>query len=817
MDSTNKGTDFWGFPEQRLTTKEKIDRYGSIANWCLHVVVRLEQNSLIGNELVNRVETVDNYDMMRGVFRSLKHDLIQNPYSDLVSNDPRFTMNKPKFPVEMVHIDRMSPKVDLLLGEEMKRPFNFTVVNMSPETTNKILNEKKKMYINYLKELVHSMLSPEAQETSQANGTAPQPQIDPNTGQPMPAKPPPEIEKYFKYEYKEIKEITANKLLRYLQEKLRLDYWFNRGFRDVLISGCEIYKIYSDGNEPRIRPVNILRFDCDLSSNSPFIHDAAWCVEYEEITLAEVVDRYGMDMEEDVLDAITHTFMNDMYGRDWGLGPTTNLSDVRIAEALDYKVNYRTSTTQVKLVHAEWKGLRKIKFVTDAHGDERIEDEDYTKKPGEKVEDRWINQVWECTKVGWNSRNFLIKYQTKNNQYVSLVNPSMCRLSYTGTINPYSFIGKIKDLQILYNIVFWRTQLTVALAKNKALVIDRSKIETDNMTLDKWAYYGEMLGFIFVNGADAGDGRFVTDVVDRSLESAGIDGYIKVLDRIDRTIDEASGISPQREAQVSPDANNGTTNVAINQSAAITEPLFYLHNQTKKNVLEMLLHEARMVFKQTHQLQYILDDGQRQFIEMDEEFVDADFGLFVANSARENDIMQYIKSNAIQALNTGVISLADAVKAMVSNSTFEAIKLLEEGQNRKQQESMQQQTQQQQAQQQAEKTKQDLLMQIEKIKSGTMMELEKLKSQTRIQVAEIQSSDRLGAENMKSVIEIEKLKMEKESDQDDNDKMDFQRLEHEKQKHEDEMDMRQGEQDLKHRELDIKEKEGMNPEAPEGI
>lgn len=61
----------------------------------------------------------------------------------------------------------IKPKIDLLLGEETKRPFNFRVVRTSDIATSEMQDKAKQMLIDYIQATIMSRLGPEEQDRYQ--------------------------------------------------------------------------------------------------------------------------------------------------------------------------------------------------------------------------------------------------------------------------------------------------------------------------------------------------------------------------------------------------------------------------------------------------------------------------------------------------------------------------------------------------------------------------------------------------------------------------------------------------------------------------
>lgn len=98
---------------------------------------------------------------------------------------------------------------------------------------------------------------------------------------------------------------------------------------------------------------------------------------------------------------------------------------------------------------------------------------------------------------------------------------------------------------------------------------------------------------------------------------------------------EVSGVSKQREGQVSNRETVGGVERATLQSSHITEWLFITHDDVKKRVLECLLETAKIAMRgRTSKFQYLMGDGQTKLIEIEgDQFAECDYGLVIDNSS----------------------------------------------------------------------------------------------------------------------------------------------------------------------------------------
>ena len=109
------------FPNQKLTEKEKIKEYGSIEDWARMIFDSVSEISTVYNNTDSH-STYDKevlIDLANGIINKEDFDYVIKPYGEISA----------KYPAEFRHYDRISSKLHLLIGEEIKRPFNFKVMS----------------------------------------------------------------------------------------------------------------------------------------------------------------------------------------------------------------------------------------------------------------------------------------------------------------------------------------------------------------------------------------------------------------------------------------------------------------------------------------------------------------------------------------------------------------------------------------------------------------------------------------------------------------------------------------------------------------
>jgi len=145
----------------------------------------------------------------------------------------------------------------------------------------------------------------------------------------------------------------------------------------------------------------------------------------------------------------------------------------------------------------------------------------------------------------------------------------------------------------------------------------------------------------------------------------------------------------------------GNVERSVTQSSHITEPLFWVHNQVKRRVLNMLLNTAKGAWEDIgkKKLSYIFDNGERAFIDIQPKFYYEDMDIFVTDTSKDIENINKLQQLIQPAMQNGATLLEAA--EILTNDNFNIIKQkLKDMQDRQQQDAQQQQQQEAQNQQQ---------------------------------------------------------------------------------------------------------------------
>lgn len=727
------------FPAQKVPMSKKTKEWKEN---CVNYIIGHSASSRNGNSRSREEEMQTYYDLYNSIYNEKDLKYVTNPFKQ-----------DDGFPATAQDYNIIKPKIDLLLGEETKRPFNFRVVRTSDIATSNLQDKAKQLLIDYVQASIMSKLGPEEQARYQEAL---------QSGEIM---TPEQIQKYLTKDYKDIAEIAAQHSLNYLKQKLNVTHEFFKGWKDALIAGEEIYYVGVINGEPYVERVNPLSFSYEQSADLEFIHEASWCCRKMNMSATEIYDRFYDKMSEKQLNELLD-MMDD--GTRGGLNPQVRKTSLDYPHIKTRTINGFSSNPfqnadNINVWHCCWKSFKKIGFVTIINPETGVEeefevDESYKVTGREvNVEWTWIIEVWEGYRVG---EDLYIGIQPVEYQHISADNPNSQKLPYTGVVynntnsSPRSLVSMMKPLQYMYIVIWYRLELAMARDKGKVVTMDITQIpKSMNIDVAKWMHYLGALGVNFVNpyeegwdipGREGGKPSQFNQITALDLTMANtIDQYINLMDKIESMVSEITGVTKQREGAISSNELVGNVERSVVQSAHITEPLFWVHNQVKKEVLSMLLNTAKFAWKDSDKrcVHYVLDDATRAFLTLNDDFFYEDMDIFLDDSTKNQQQLEALKQLMQPAMQNGasLLDIAEIITMDNINMIKNRLEDIEQKRMEQQQalEEQQAQREQQMIQMQNEVKEEELMI------KEAEMDLEKYKidtdNATKITVAQLQA------------------------------------------------------------------------------
>lgn len=589
-----------------------------------------------------------------------------------------------ELPAKMSNRDIISNKIKVILGMEMRRPFDYKVLAVNPEATTRKEQQEFNMMRDYV---ISEILGPIKKQIelskAQEQGDEPltslqkeklQEEIDAQ----LKAMTPEEVKLYMQRKHQDPAELLSHQLLEYLSIKKDLKGKFNNGAKHALITAKEFYWVGEVNGEPEVRVCNPLRLNFNASPDTEFIEDGEWVTYEYRMSPSDCIAFFAEDLTNDEIDSIYKDYSNythNMFERD-----LFNFANNGPISQYDYQTN-----NTVRVLHAVWKSLREVKFLKyeDDNGEvqQMIVDETYelNKDAGDiEITSEWIPEVYEGYKIG---ANIFKKLRPVPGQFKDMDNLYMSKLPYYGAIydatnsQPTSFVDRGKVWQYYLNIVYYRAELLMASDKGKKVLMNINAVpDSAGIDIEKFQYFFESSPFGWFNPNEEGmtysDVNAIAKVIDLSTAS-DIGKYIELAEKIKQECGEAMGVSRQMEAQLGPEDAVSNTRQSLIQSSYILEPFFNLHNRIKKNVLTALIETAKVCYsnKKPQKLSYVLDDLSVRTLDLDPALLDnSTIGLFVTDSSSAQEIKDTITQLAHAALQNQSVKFSDIVSILKETS-----------------------------------------------------------------------------------------------------------------------------------------------------
>lgn len=578
------------------------------------------------------------------------------------------------FPAKIRPVTILRTNIDLLLGEWPRRPYVYNVENLGESGYNN--------YMAGLQEQIKSNLDQHfmqaALQSAQANGQ----QMTPEQMQQLQQNPPTpdQIKQQYQSSYKDGIAIKAQKFLRKQIREKEIKKKQHRMFKDWLIAGqCYSFKGVQH-NELVYEKVPPIEIDFDKSPNEVFIEDGEWCVRRQLMTISDIVNEYWESLSEQQQVKLDQTIP---YATAQGF-----------YSHLDGLFTDENSRNKVPVYHIQWKGRKKVGFLSymDPETFKLVEDivvdENYKadQTKGETIEWKWVDEVYEARRIG---TDIYLEMRPVEVQRNPMNNVSACKLGYNGRKYSDTHAENLSVLemglpfQIMYIIITYILEKTIAKSKGKILMIDQNAIPNEGDWDDeKFFYYSEALGYALLNrnqvGVDKSWNQY--QVLDMTLFDS-IKQLIELQAHFKQEWDDLIGINRQRKGETYSSDGQGVNERAVFQSTVITDMIFIGFEEFVERELQGIMDYCKPLTAKGHKSIYNDDEYGTMLMEIfPEDFIDEDLGVFVDNSSEHiRKLQQAVGLVQAHLQNNGRLSTAlDVIDAINMADLKEKVKRIEE-------------------------------------------------------------------------------------------------------------------------------------------
>ena len=701
------------FPSQLIPDSKKDKK------WCEHMLDAIVSHTDAVDSPENRYRLKDirNYDIYNGDFNRDDYKYLTEQYGY-------------NYPARLVNYPIVQPKIDLLLGEDLHRPLDTKVVTINQEAINRKEDHKVTMVMNKLLEEVKEEMKNLGMEVR-------------TEGQDIPL--PDDIDTFMRYNYRESIEEAVQDGLEFLVNRYKIKNKFKEGFRDLLITGKECYRVEIKDGDPQVRRVDPRSLCYDLTSETDDLGEANWITEERWLSPSDVIDEFGEQLDDKqikLIESMSQQNKIDMH-----------------SEYRNWYVRGESGELRVKVVHAEWRSLRKIqyKISPNKHDNDKpfrkMVSDRYRKRKGEKVRKVVVDDIWQATKIGG---SIMVNCQRVPNQIRSTDDPSAANLSYVGVIrnhttgNPVSMVDLLKNVQMLYNITMYHIELSMARSGGKAVVYDVAQMPANlGMNMQDIMYHIKNDGIIPINSKDEGLQAQTFNQfqqIDFTLSNS-VQQLINLKIMLEDMAGQVSGVTKQREGQIEQYEQVGNQKRAVVQSATITRSWFYSHDMVKQDVLMRCANLMKMCWSEGKKTATVFGDGTYKFISILPDVALNDYGVFLGDGGKDEEMKAAVSQLAQSALQSGQIDMLDVIRIFKSDTLTEAEHILERGlEAAKEMQAQQQQAAMEQAQMEAQAKEKELQTEVEmnQLDNETRIKVAEIQHQSKLETAEILSDDQYG-------------------------------------------------------------------------
>ena len=403
----------------------------------------------------NAVRLLKNYKLAKGIIDKTDYIVEEdNPNADLID----VLTKEDKTALELKFYPIVPNVINVLCSEFSKRSSKIMFRTVDELSYNEMLEEKKNMIEQVLMQKAQAKMMDKLISMG----------MDPNSDEfkqemaPEKLKSLPEIEQFFKKDYRNVYEEWATHQHQVDVERFHIDELEERAFRDMLITDREFWHFRMGEDDYDIELWNPVQVFYHKSASARYISEAHWIGMIDLLTVADVIDKYGWMMNEEQLKALEviypvrsagyalpgmqndGSYYDPTRSHDWN----TQMPSLAYRQFMSTYDNTRWSGDVIQMILNEsedlldwgnahllrcttvyWKSQRRVGHLTKiTELGELIQDivsESYviTDKPlydntiykektkdnlvfGEHIDWIWINEVWGGIKVGPNRPSF---------------------------------------------------------------------------------------------------------------------------------------------------------------------------------------------------------------------------------------------------------------------------------------------------------------------------------------------------------------------------------------------------------------------------
>ena len=686
-----------------------------------------------------------------------------------------------KQPAEVRHIPIVSSKLRALKSREKMRPFKIntyaidrdSVERKSKEMTDQIVSSFKERVDNRIMamQMQQQMLAQKqeliAQQEEIPGSEEMIMQLNMMLGKmqeeialelDLSQEESKDIEKYYKYSYRDIQEVMSLKLVNGYIENNRLKTLFNKAFEEKLITDKPVYYIdWLDGQEqPAFELVRPEYLDYQYSEECDYIEDLGWVVRLRYMTFQQIIAEYGRYLTEADLSQIKAE-MPRLHARS-----SSNLSVLPDGQYVGFdEKSEHTSTNELYPVYQTYwkeyvgipalikKNTKESKFYSSKPNFMRFLGVDEAKKMvnteakrkrlkkrGEKIEVRHRIDLWEGIRIGMETYITLGKrddiqrdHKNKSDVELPFVGKNIHRFQQAR-----SLVWETRDIQELINILHYQEELLIALAGVRGIVYDLAQ-KPDGMSPAEVNYYMRQ-GIMYIKTVKKNNKKINTSFNQFQTFDQSLSPSVSLIDNMKQSlinlVSMITGIYNNLEGQVANSDQVGTMKMSIQQSSASVETYYQEHEDLIERGLTRLANLFESKKDVHHAGSYTMNKVENEMYKVPAGSLNGQFKVLVNAGLKEQEAVDNAKQIGQMKLQSGQIQGSQYLTLLDMDNVHEMREYFAEQEEKMYKMSQQsQQANEQakaQAQQQAIQMKAQMDMQMKQMDMQMQQQLKQMDS-----------------------------------------------------------------------------------------
>lgn len=640
-------------------------------------------------------------------------------------------------PVPIRNLNYIKPIVLQLYGEQIPRPFNFTVQN----TGRDAVKIKQEVELNFFIEQMNAKLKKELMEAGL-------PFDNPEKIDKALEDINTNVEEYKKMPYKDKYAQTMQSLLDYYYHRYNIKAMTDKAFLDLLIFNEEIFLVNLFNRQNPIQRISPLHCVYDINSYSDEAFDPSWFLCWDFLSLEECIARFNLTDEQ--------VYTLDKDRQEGYLFNTQSYLDINLYNM--YNQHYLHNKYIV--YYGIWKAIGGLEAVK--------EDTYYIKNFGEYAEKRFkdlvlkkkkqpqqlhYQEIWHGVRIGKDTYIGLEPYpvQPRSEENLKHVRLPVSVIKLEGR----SLVDDMKNVDFLLKILWHKVEYLLSQAKGKVVAYDLSHIPRNyNYDIDKVIYHLSTDGLLLYNSKEDGminNGGNMIHEIDLGI-SQTLGQVVQMIQLLEKKLADIAGVNEQRMAQMQGKDSLGVTKAALEQSILRTEYLYRSHAISIKNLLTVLCNFAKLYHKNGHQSLYNkIGETKTEVLNIVGDNLQADFGIFINDTTKESLIFESIKMLAQMFIQQGMLDVKEYIYILESENLQIAKAKLQIAEQQKKLEA-----------QEAQKSQQETEQKLLQMKQQHEKEIITINAQINKEASMIAEQSEMSRELEKLKIEQQKLEIEKE-------------------------------------------------------